>query len=1142
MKNRSSIRIFSEAARRRIITAAGTGFMAGCLLLAAAPSAVAQSTTGDITGTVTDTTGAILPHVKVTLTNLATKEVRTAETTDAGDYTFTQLGPGSYSISISNAGFKTFLVPSLELAAADRAREDAKLEIGSAAQTVQVTAQTPALQTDTSNLSSTVTEQAVQDLPLNGRNYINLAQITPGANAGPPNGLTSGARPDDRRQTSSISVNGQSDVINDEMVDGLDNNERIIGTIGIRPSVEAIKEINVQTNDYTAEVGRTAGGVINIITKSGSNQFHGSAYEFFRNDVLNAFPFEFGATGLRKPELRQNQFGGSVGGPIVKDKVFFFGDYEGLRSITGQNPTTFQVPTQTEYNMLHSGSQAQIAALADGGTVDPVGLDYAMLYPAPNAPQTNPNLQNVSGAYVSSPVVVRNSDTADGRVDWQIDQKDLIYGRYTYNRVPSNFPGALPVTNVAGVNVAPGGADYNFYGAAKDDAQNAQINFIHTFNSNLLLQLGFGYTRINNQSFPLNYGTNVNATFGQPNVNLNTLTSGLSPAQPQGLADLGDGSYIPILDIDNTFQESGVLNINKGAHNIKVGAALIRRQALNFQNNQGIGIWTFNQPSAGGTYDGTALPSLLQGNYNVVQRSNSLAPPHYRTWEPSVFVQDDWHASSILTLNLGVRYDIFTPFTEAHNAISNFNPATAKIDVAGVDGVNDHADLQTTYTNVAPRIGFALTPKPGLVLRGGFGISYVPENYTSNASLKNQPFVSSYYEQNGSAPANPGAGNGVGNGAGQFQLGLPLPVPTSATNPSGSISDVLDPHFRTSYLEQFNLTVEKEFGGNVFQVSYVGMLGRHLAEIYNDQNTPAPVSNTALEAIAARNGTSTATAFNTLRPFYAQLPNVDSIGGYNSEGSSSYHALQLVFTRRTRAGLTVGANYTLAHGLDDILGLSNEVNDGYGAIPSQISTLEYGNSDVDIRNRGVVSANYELPFGKNLNGIEAALAKGWQANTILQWESGEPFTVSNSNSIVNTNSGATAGRPNVVGNPNVGNKTIAEFINPAAFAPEASGTVGNEERNAFYGPHFRDVDFSVFKQFPVYRESTVEFRAECFNIVNTTNFSNPNATLQVAAVNFAGTTTPSNTYVSTANTLGSITSVSPNYSPRGFQFALKYQF
>jgi hypothetical protein len=1123
---------YSRAAERHIRLAVRAVLLAGCLLLPAARFASAQSTTADITGTVTDASGASLPQSKVTLTNLGTKETRTAETTDAGDYTFTQLGPGTYSIQVSHSGFKSFVIPSISLSASDRAREDAKLAIGAEGETVQVTGQEATLQTDSSVLTTVISQKATADLPLNGRNYVNLAQLAPGANEGPPNGLSSGGRPDDRRLTSGISINGQSDTINDWMIDGMDNNERVIGTTGIRPSIEAIREVNIQSNTYTAEVGRTAGGVINIITKSGANNFHGSAYEFFRNDVLNASPFQFGAKN-KKPELRQNQFGGSIGGPIFKNKTFFFADYEGLRQVQGQNPVLSQVPTLDQYNALRSNP----ALLADGGAVDPVGLNYALLYPAPNAP---PNTA-VSGAFVSSPVVRRTVDTVDGRIDEQFNEKNLIYGRYSWNRSPVNFPGLLPTVHEGGVNIDPGGAIFNFYGAAQDNAQNAQINYIHTFNSNLLLLLGFGYTRINNQSLPLNYGVAANTALGQPNVNLDTNTSGLSPTSVQSLADLGDGSFIPIKDIDNTFQYQGSVTINRGAHNIKVGAALIRRQALNFQNNYGIGSWNFNVlssvPADPLGSNRTGLAALLQGNFFSVIRSNNLIPPHWRTWEPSAYLQDDWHATPTLTLNLGVRYDVFTPFTEVKNALSNFDPATASIIIANQNGVNQYAGLNPTWSNVAPRVGFAYTVMPGTVLRGGFGISYFPMNYTSNSSLKNQPFVSTYQCNNGGCPAPSPTLGGPGNGTGQFQLGLPLPTAASATNPTGTIADPVDPAFRSSYLEQFNLTLERAFGPNVVQVTYVGMLGRHLAQIYNDQNLPPLISNSAVNALAAQKGITAGAAYNTLRPYYSKLPNITQIGGYNSRGSSNYNALQVSLNRRTSAGLTVGANYTLAHGLDNVLNLSNEINDGYGTIPSQISSVDYGNSDVDIRNRGALSAIYELPFGKSAAGVVGALAKGWQANTILVWESGEPFTVLNSAGIATTSFGNHPDRPNQLRKGTVGNPSIAQFFDPTAFAPQASGLLGTERKNPLYGPHYRHVDLSVFKNFPVYRETTLQFRAEAFNITNVTNFANPNNTLQskADAVN-------PDVYDVVPNNVGKITTTSANYNPRLFQFALKYQF
>ena len=1131
--------------------AAGAAVLTGCMMLSAAPRVLAQSTTGDITGTVTDSSGAAIPNATVTLTNVDTKEVRTTQSGGGGDYTFSQLGPGNYSVQVSESGFKSYSIQPFALAAGDRAREDAKLQVGSAGETIQVTSQTPALQTDSSDVVSTVTEQSVQDLPLSGRNYINLAQITPGANEGPGNGLTSGARPDDRRQTSAVVANGQSEILNNQTVDGLDNNERIIGGIGIRPSIEAIKEISVQTNDYTAEVGRTGGAVINIITKSGTNQLHGSAYEFFENDALNATPFEFGATQpngrpLPKPKLRQNQFGGSLGGPIKKDKVFVFGDYEGLRQVLGTNPQIFQTVTAAQYQTLHSGTAAQISALADGGAIDPAGLLYAQLYPNPNTASASGN--TTTGSFTGSPVTTRNSDTYDGRVDWQATQKDLIFARYTYNNVPSNFPGLFPTVNEAGLNVSPGGSVFNFYGAAIDTAQNAQINYVRTISPSVLLQLGFGYTRVNNQSLPLNYGVAVDSAFGIPRVNLNANTSGLGPVSTSGYNSLGDGAFIPIIDLDNTFQENGVITLNRGPQSIKIGAALIRRQATNVQNNYGVGNYNIN-PING---DATGLAALLQGRFANVERSNDLVPPHYRDFEPSAFVQDDWRAAPNLTLNIGLRYDVLTPFTETKNALTNFDPVAGRLLVANTAGVNQYGGVNPTFSNLAPRIGFAATVAPGTVLRGGFGISYFQTNYTSNGSEKAQPFVDDYFCNTGSCAPDPATGISPT----LLSQGLPVPVASSATNPSGNINDVLNAGFRTAYLEQFNLTFEKSFGANVFEATYVGELGRHLAQITNDQNAPALISNENLDALAIKEQTTPAAAFQTLRPYYSKLPNVSEIGQFVSGGASSYNALQLSITRRATAGLTVGANYTYAHELDNVLAYSNEVNDGYGAVPSQLSTIEYGNSDLDLRNRLAVTADYALPFGKTLTGVKGILGKGWQANTLLRWNSGLPFTVTTNQGVVSTTNGATgSSRPNQLGKASRGGGSIAEFFNTAEFVPQASGTLGDEPRNSLYGPHFRQVDFSVFKDFPVYKESTVEFRAEAFNIINTTNFGNPNAGISLSNVPLAPTaypgdgaapgstvSLPSNNFTVSQSTFGSITSASANYVPREIQFVLKYQF
>jgi hypothetical protein len=408
------------------------------ILLLLTSAALAQLTTADILGTVTDQTGASVPNASVTLTNLGTNDQRTVQSNGSGDYTFTLLPIGHYSISVKAGGFQESITKDLGVEAGDRARADVHLQVGSQTAVVEVTATTPLLQADSATVSSTVTAKAVQDLPLNGRNFVQLVQIVPGANEGPGNGLTSGGRPDDRRQTASFSVNGQDDTLNNYTIDGIDDNERIIGTIGVRPIVEAIDEITVQTNNYTAEAGRTAGGVVSIVTRTGTNQFHGTAYEFFRNDIFDARNV-LQTTG-RRPELRQNQFGGSIGGPIYKNRTFFFGDYEGFREVNGltYSKTTL---TQNEYNDVNSlnGGSPQLLLNAGNGTqgfaVDPIALAYLKLYPAPNAGAAGA----LSNNYITSPQRTQFSNSFDVRVDHKFNEHNLFFARYDYNKVNTSW-------------------------------------------------------------------------------------------------------------------------------------------------------------------------------------------------------------------------------------------------------------------------------------------------------------------------------------------------------------------------------------------------------------------------------------------------------------------------------------------------------------------------------------------------------------------------------------------------------------------------------------------------------------------------------------------------------------------------------
>jgi len=516
-----------------------------------------------------------------------------------------------------------------------------------------------------------------------------------------------------------------------------------------------------------------------------------------------------------------------------------------------------------------------------------------------------------------------------------------------------------------------------------------------------------------------------------------------------------------------------------------------------------------------------------------------------------------------LTLLYGIRYDVFTPFTEAHNRISNFDfpqalasdasTVTSALKVANVNGVDGHAGIPTDYSNVAPRVGFSMALTPSIVVRGGYGLSFFPGNYTSNADLKNAPFTSVFspncqsslaIQIEASQGVNPTSQNPdcatVGGAPTAFDQGLPTPAAPNITNLANipALSFVAEaPKFRSALIQQFNLQVEEQFGANVFSIGYVGNIGQHLPESINSINQPAPFN-----PITDPGGSA--------RPLSGVLPNLAGVSYIQSEGISNYNALQTSFQRRFTKGLAFDANYTWGKGLSDITGFSQQGgNQGWSnADPRNIRAIEYGVAENDIQNRFALAINYELQYGKSFTGVKKFALSGWEGNAITVFQSGKPFTITETGSGADnpagddpTNPTKTFGynnratplnsggqdRPNQIGDARASNKTNAQWFNTAAFAPQPLGTVGNTQRNSLFGPNFRHVDLSIFKNFPVTERLNVQFRVESFNISNTPNFYMGNGSSGASFGNSA---------------FGQISQVDPNYTPRQYQFALKAQF
>lgn len=1074
----------------RVVTAA----------LFAASILVAQ-TSSQLSGTVNDKTGSAVPGAEITATNIDTGVERKTTTNEAGVYTLPFLTPGSYKVNVQKQGFRSVIQDNLRLEVNQTARVDFILEVGQITESVNVSERPPAIESESSSLGQVVETKAIQDLPLNGRNFVQLAILGPGVSGvgfGARGTIMSGTRPDDLRPGSELFANGNREGSNNFLMDGTDNNDRLTLSIVLRPSVESVREFKIQTNLFAAEQGRNSGATVNVITKSGSNEWHGSAYEFLRNDKMDARNF-FARPEAAKPAFRQNQFGASFGGKVIPNKLFFFGNYEGFRRRI-ERVFVNTVPTA----QTRAGNFSEVRDIFDPFTTrrdastptgyirdpfpgriipanrfDSVMGKFAQLYPLPQR-------AGLVNNHTSNPKEAQQWDQGDGRIDWNWNEKNVIYGRFSRQDTVTTRPSTF--TNVSGVPGASGpvglGNEDTFAGDSKLNTYNANLSWIRTFTPSLIMEARMGFARFNlvflqEGATP---GSQLGEKAGFKGSNQGQNADGLPILSPAGYTGIGQTRSLPIYRVQNTFHP--VVNLTKlmGSHTFKFGAEMRRRQVTQYQTNRGNGRYNFGRTFSDNPNNtattGDAMAALLLGTANTIEQDFTLVFPGMRFVEWGFYAQDDWKVSDKLTLNLGLRYEYDTPVREVANRITNFDIVTGKLLIAGFNS-DEFTNIKADGNNFAPRFGFAYRMRKNTVIRGGYGMFYNPAG-SEGAYLRR-------HRQLPFGPINALDINQFDANPRRVQDGLP-PIPnlnlqSVANNPVGAMIAV-DPQLRSGYAQQFNLQVQQQLPKDlVFKIGYVGNLGRRLDYTY-DVNQPNPGPG----------------APGPRRPLIGIAPNVVGVTYNVFDGLSAYHSMQTTLERRFTNGIGFLTAYTWAHSIDNV---PNAFGGGdNGPIPQdpRYRRVDRGTSGFDITHRLTHSMNYSLPFGKgrkwgnDANVVARAILGGWDTNVIFTGQTGLPFTPVLATSVSN----AGASRPNRNGVGTISNPDPAKWFDTtfntagAVWSVPATFTYGNSGRNILRGPGRINWDYSLFKDFSTSEKWHLQFRAEFFNLFNTPQFDLPN--------------------------------------------------
>jgi hypothetical protein len=1059
--------------------------------------AFAQTITGSITGTVTDPTGAVVAGAKVTATNVLTGVATPTVTNQSGIYSLHFLQIGQYKVTVESTSFAPQSTTAFTLEVDQEAKVNVSLKVGGANSNVTVTDTTPILNTENATTGDSITAAAATELPLQSRNFSSLTLLVAGAITPNPQALNNVGR---GQYNGGFNVNGNREQSNNYTLDGADINEAIDNYIGYSPNVDALGEVRIITGNATSEYGNANGGQVVMVTKSGTNHFHGNAFFFGENQNLNASPWNAGS----RPPLNRAMFGGTLGGPVIKDKLFFFVDYQGARQ--------------------HNGTveQRTVVTAADRARTDitnPAAIylfAHPELYPLPN---TTP-AANSSVNYIGSSAQATVNNQGDVKIDWNATQKDTLSGRFSIGRENDGFTKVALPTDIPTNNNNP----YTGF----------ILNWTHVISPSLINEARAGYSRTRYTATPTDvsghWGLTGNATLGIPGTQLVPGFSTLVIGGKQGSGTVddigtpstadGNGSYggIDSDSIVNAFTYGDNQTWQHGKQTLKVGAQVLRYQENRYYsgNDGTLGWFNFNGSVGDFLHDSvtTEGQGALTGRWGQ------------RQYRPAVFVQDDYKLSSNLTINLGLRWEYDQPYIEVNNKQANINLTTGAIVNAGVNGA-PRALYNSYWAGFMPRLGFAWSPDSfheKFVLRGGYGITNFLEGTGANLRLTlNPPF----FVDASCTVGLPSCANG-----GSLSITQGFFRPSDPSVYSGNVR-AWQKNLKPALIQQFNLTSEYQLDSfTSLTVAYLGQVGNHLVDPREGNQRACLTCDLPI------------TTLSKLNPALSQITNISFT---ESEAVMNYNSLQVTGRRRLSHGLEFLANWTYSKGLSNNLGYygaSGGAGDSQSAYwqDAYNGGGDYGPTYFDSKHNLSVSGYYELPFGRgrqfasNINRLADEAIGGWKFSTIMSFHTGFPITV-NSNALYSTAVNARASRANHLRTLKVVGRTSKSWFGTdpsaqpcandtdngaCAYSAESALSFGNASVGSERGPGYHQVDLSLSKDFAVTEGSHLEFRSDFLNAFNMVNLSPP-----------SNNATPGNSFGQISTAVN---------DPRNIQLALKFVF